>query len=257
MIKILVVDDERTVCASIKKSFDYLGFTVFTATTAKKAIELFQKKAPKIIFLDVLMPDSDGLELLKQFKEADAQVIVIMVTAKGDEETRQKARDLGADEFMTKPFGTNDLRSVAMEKIGKLLDQGGHMQKPCLLIVDDEPKARENLRNFIVPRYECEVMEEAEGKGAVTEVKKIKPDIIFLDIRMPGMSGIDTIKEIKAISPDSRIIVISAWKSPDVAAKAMNAGAFTYLDKPIEFGVFKERFEAALVSLGKLIRKVG
>lgn len=256
MIKILVVDDEREICASIKKPFEYLGFTVFTATTAKKALDVFEKKKPKIVFLDIIMPDIDGLDLLKDFKAIDPSVIAIMVTAKGDDETRKKALELGADEFMTKPFGTNDLRSVAMEKIGMLLDKGGHMQKPCILIVDDEQKARDNLREFITPRYECEITEAEDGKTAVERVKKVSPDIILLDIRMPGISGIDIIKEIKQIVPDSRIIIISAWKSPDVAAKAMRLGAFTYLDKPIEFKVFKERFESALVSIGKLVKKV-
>jgi len=256
MIKILVVDDEREICASIKKPFEYLGFTVFTATTAKKALDILEKQKPKIVFLDIIMPDIDGLDLLRKFKSIDPGIIVIMVTAKGDEETRQKALEAGADEFMTKPFGTNDLRSVAMEKIRMLLGKCGHMQKPGILIVDDEQKARENLKEFIFPRYDCEISEAADGITAIDQVKKMSPDIVLLDIRMPGMNGIDAISEIKLISPDARIIIISAWKSPDVAAKAIQAGAFTYLDKPIEFGVFKERFESALVSIGKLIKKI-
>ena len=83
----------------------------------------------------------------------------------------------------------------------------------------------------------------------------MKPDIIFLDIRMPGISGIEAINEIKQLSPDSRIIVISAWKSPDVATKAMAAGAFDYMDKPVDFKLFQERFESALISIGKLVKK--
>jgi len=255
MIKILIVDDEEGICESIKKPFAYIGFTVFTATTAKKALSIFEKNKPKIIFLDILMPDVDGLELLRKFKAMDPGVIVVMVTVKGDEETRQKAGELGADEFMTKPFRFDDLRSVAIEKIEKLLGKAGHMQKPRILIVDDEEKARENLKNFISPRYECDIDEAQDGESAIEKVKKIQPDIILLDIRMPGISGIDAISEIKKISPDSRIIVISAWKSPDVATKAMGMGAFDYLDKPLSLTVFKERFDSALVSIGKLIKK--
>jgi DNA-binding response OmpR family regulator len=256
MIKILVVDDEREICTSIKKPFEYLGFTVFTATTAQKSRDIVKNKKPKIIFLDIMMPDADGLDLLKEFKTIDPGVIIIMVTAKDDEETRAKAIELGADEFMTKPFGTNDIRSVAMKKIGMLLDKGGHMQRPSILIVDDEPRARNNLKEFISPRYDCEIMDASDGKVALEKVKEAHPDIILLDVRMPGMSGIDAISKIKEISPDSRIIVISAWKSPDVAAKAINLGAFTYIDKPVEFKLFQERFESALVSIGKLMKKV-
>lgn len=255
MIKILIVDDEEGICESIKKPFAYIGFTVFTATTAKKALSVFEKNKPKIIFLDILMPDVDGLDLLKKFKAMDPGVIVVMVTVKGDEETRLKAMELGADEFMTKPFRFDDLRVVAIEKIEKLLGKAGHMQKPRILIVDDEEKARKNLRNFISPRYECDIEEAQDGESAIEKVKKMQPDVILLDIRMPGISGIDAISEIKQISPDSRIIVISAWKSPDVATKAMGMGAFDYLDKPLSLTVFKERFDSALVSIGKLIKK--
>lgn len=255
MIKILIVDDEQGICDSIKKPFSYIGFTVFTATTAGKALSIFEKNNPKIIFLDIVMPDIDGLDLLKKFKQLDPGVIVIMVTAKGDEETQKKAMELGADEYMTKPFSFDDLRVVAIQKIEKLLGKSGHMQKPHIVIVDDEVKARENLKNYISPRYDCDITEASDGESAIEKVKDVKPDIILLDIRMPGISGIEAISEIKRISPDSRIIVISAWKSPDVATKAMGLGAFDYLDKPLDFKVFQERFESALVSIGKLIKK--
>ena len=255
MIKILIVDDEQAICDSIQKPFEYLGFTVFTAKTAKRALNILEKKKPKIIFLDIIMPDIDGLELLKKFKKIDPNVIVIMVTAKGDEETHKKAVEFGADEFMTKPFGIDDLRIVAMKKIEKLLDKCGHMQKPRILIVDDEKKARDNLKNFIFPRYDCDVVEVGDGNSAIEEVKKIKPDIILLDIRMPGINGIDAIKKIKQINPESRIIVVSAYKSSDVAIKAMEAGAFNYIYKVDSLEVFKEKFEAALISMGKFVKK--
>jgi YesN/AraC family two-component response regulator len=144
---------------------------------------------------------------------------------------------------------------VAIEKIHVLLGKAGHMQKPRILIVDDEQKARENLRDYILPRYECEIAEATDGESAIERVRTAKPDIILLDIRMPGISGIEAIGEIKKINPDSRIIVISAWKSQDVATKAIGMGAFDYLDKPLSFPLFKERFDSALVSIGKLIKK--
>lgn len=255
MIKILVVDDEQGVCDSIKKQFSYIGFTVFTATTAKKAESILKKNKPKIVFLDILMPDVDGIELLKKFKEIDPGVIVVMVTAKGDDETRQKALAAGADEFMTKPFSFDNLRGIAIEKIGMLLGKGGHAQKPRILIVDDEERARENLKNYISPRYNCDISEANDGETAIEQVKETKPDVILLDVRMPGMSGIDVIQEIKDMNPESRIIVISAWKSPDVANKAMEMGAFDYIDKPIDMKLFQERFESALVTIGKLMKK--
>jgi DNA-binding NtrC family response regulator len=178
-----------------------------------------------------------------------------MVTAKGDEETKSKAKELGADEFMLKGFSFEDLRDISRKKIEQLLGKAGHMQKPRILIVDDEDRARKNLINFITPSYECDIEEAQDGESAIEKVKDLQPDIILLDVRMPGIDGISAISEIKEISPNSRIIVVSGHGTPEVISKAMALGAFDYLVKPLDFEIFPEKFEPALVSLGKLIKK--
>lgn len=255
MIKILIVDDEPGVCDVIEKTFKFIGFSVFTATNANKAMNLFKKEKPRIIFLDILLEESDGFDLLKGFKQIDPGVIVIMVTALKDEETRNKALKFGADEFVTKPFSHNYLRDVVVQKIKDVLDKGGHMQKPSFLIVDDEKEARDNLKNFIEPRFVCDIEEAGDGKTAIEKVKKVQPDIILLDIKMPGISGIEVIVEIKKISPQSRIIVVSAWKSADAVNQAIKKGASDYIGKPISLSALGERLKVALISMGKLILK--
>ena len=255
MIKILVVDDEPGVCDVIKKTFTYIGFSVFTATTAKKALTIIEKETPRIVFLDIIMPDIDGIDLLKEIKQKYPDIIVIMVTAKHDDETRNAAIAAGADEFITKPFSRNYLRDVVVQKIGDVLDKGGHMQTPAILLVDDEEEFRKTIRDFICNRYECSVNEAGDGETAIALVEKISPDIILLDIKMPGLSGIDVIGEIKKISPQSKVIVISAWKSSEVVSQAISMGATDYISKPVSLSVFGEKLKTALISLGKLKEK--
>lgn len=255
MIKLLVVDDEAGICESIKQIFTYVGFSVFTATTAKKALKIIDRDKPKIIFLDILMPDVDGIDLLKQIKSIDPKAIVIMVTARQDEEAKEKSLKAGADEFITKPFSHNYLRDVVLQKIKDVLDKGGHMQKPSILIVDDEKEARDNLKNYIEPRFVCDIEEAADALTSIEKTKSLKPDIVLLDIKMPGMSGIDAIGEIKKESPDSKIIVISAWKSSEAVSQAIRAGASDYIGKPISLSAFGEKLRSVLISRGKLILK--
>ena len=257
MIKILIVDDERGVCDIIQKTFSYSGFTVFTATKAKRALILLKKEKPKIVFLDILMPDADGLDLLKQMKEMDPGLIVIMVTAKDDEEARNKARQYGADEFITKPFSHNYLRDIVVEKIKFVLDKGGHMQKPGFLIVDDEEGARENLKNYITPRFECDIEEANDGESAVRQALRVQPDIILLDIKMPKTKGVHLIGEMVKACPKARIIVISAWKSSEVVNRAIAMGASDYIEKPVSMVLFGEKLKMQLISIGKLILKNG
>ena len=253
MIKILVIDDEPGVCEEIKKALSYVGFTVLTAVNAAKALKIFDKESPKVILLDIIMPDIDGLDLLKRFKEMDPRLIVIMVTAKKDTETRQKALILGADDYITKPFNYESLRLKTRDKILKLLDRGGHMSKATLLLVDDESEAREDLKKFILPRFSCDIEEASDARSALEQAKKRQPDMILLDIRMPGgLSGMDIISGLKEASPHSKIIFVSAWNSPDVVTRALHAGAADYIAKPIDWDLFQEKFESILLSLGKL-----
>lgn len=255
MIKLLVVDDEAGICEIIKKTFTYIGFTVFTATKAQKALEIVKKERPKIIFLDIIMEDMSGMELLKKVKEIDKAIIAIMVTMKKDKETKEEAKRLGADEFIEKPFSRNYLRDIVVKKIQDLLDKGGHMQKSRILIVDDEKETRDTLRDFISLRFEADIDEASEGAAAIEKVKKDQPDVILLDIKMPGISGIDVIDEIKKLSPGSKTMVISAWKSAEVASKAVKAGAVDYLEKPLSLSILEEKLRTLLIGIGKLIIK--
>lgn len=255
MIKLLVIDDEAGVCDVIARTFSYVGFTVFTAASADKARKILDKEKPTIVFLDVIIPDVDGWELLREIKKKYPGTIVIMITVLKDEQTKEEALKLGADEFITKPFSHNYLRDVVANKIQGVLDKGGYMKKPSILVVDDEKDFRETVNSFIKNRFECDLSEAREGAEAIDKVKALKPDIILLDIKMPGISGIDVIGEIKKLSPESRVLVISAWKSAEVVKEAIQKGASDFMGKPISLSVLGEKLKTNLISMGKLILK--
>ncbi len=254
MIKMLVVDDEPGICDVIKKTFTYIGFSVFSATTVKRALDMMERERPQIVFLDIVMSDG-GIDVLKEIKRTHPDTMVIMITVKHDEATRNAAIAAGADEFITKPFSRNYLRDVVVQKIGNVLNAKGHTQAPVLLLVDDEDEFRKTLKDFIGHRYECVMEEAAEGAAAIAAVERIKPDIIFLDIKMPGLSGMDVITQIKDVSPLSKIIIISAWKSAEVVSQAISKGATDYLSKPISLSVLNEKLKWMLIRLGKMKEK--
>lgn len=120
MIKLLTVDDELDVCEFIKNFFSMRGYTVLVALNGQDALAIVKKERPTIIFLDIVMPQLDGLEVLRQVKEFDSKIKVIMVTVADDKQTRDKARQLGADEFIKKPFSKRYLEEVVIQKIIEL-----------------------------------------------------------------------------------------------------------------------------------------
>lgn len=121
MIKLLLVDDEKGLCDYLKDFFKLRGFHVLVATNGAGAINLVKKEKPKIVFLDIKMEGVSGLEVLKEIKEIDPSIRVIMVTVLDDEKTRQLAMSLGADEFITKPFISDYLEEVLRRQIAELI----------------------------------------------------------------------------------------------------------------------------------------
>ena len=106
---ILVVDDELDLLAMVRSIFERAGFTqIITASSGEAALDEFFKKKPAMAILDVMMPDMDGFELLQEIR-AVSKVPVLMLTAKGEAEDRFAGFELGADDYLVKPFLPKEL----------------------------------------------------------------------------------------------------------------------------------------------------
>lgn len=108
--RILVVDDEERMVRFIRLNLEHDGFQVTEAFNGTQALNKIRSSMPDLILLDVMMPDLDGFEVLKMIREIST-VPVIMLTAKGEEEDRVRGLELGADDYITKPFSPRELVS--------------------------------------------------------------------------------------------------------------------------------------------------
>jgi len=111
MDKILIVDDEDNIRTLLHFNLEKAGYEVVEATNGKEALEQVVKEKPALIVLDLMLPILDGLEVCKKLKseEGTASLPIIMLTAKSDEVDRIIGLELGADDYMTKPFGPREL----------------------------------------------------------------------------------------------------------------------------------------------------
>jgi len=107
---ILVVDDEARMVRFIRLNLEQDGFQVISAYDGREALEQVRSQLPNLVLLDVMMPDLDGFEVLQRIRE-QSSVPVIMLTAKGEEEDRVRGLELGADDYITKPFSPRELVS--------------------------------------------------------------------------------------------------------------------------------------------------
>jgi len=108
--RILVVDDEARMRRFVRMNLDLEGYDVFEAENGLVALQRVRNDMPDLVLLDVMMPDLDGFETLARIREMSS-VPVIMLTVKGDEEDRIRGLDLGADDYITKPFSPRELVS--------------------------------------------------------------------------------------------------------------------------------------------------
>ncbi len=118
--KLLIVDDEAHIRMLIEQTLEDLedeGVELLFAENGEQALELIQKEEPNLVFLDVMMPKMNGMEVCHKVKKELklSHVYIILLTAKGQEVDRQKGLEMGADRYMTKPFDPDEMLEVAEE----------------------------------------------------------------------------------------------------------------------------------------------
>jgi two-component system nitrogen regulation response regulator GlnG len=118
--KLLVVDDEQSICWGIRRLGESIGHAVFTASSAEQAIELADQERPDVVVLDVRLPGMDGLTALGQLRERIGQAPVIVITAYGDLQTAVEAVRRGAFEYLCKPFSLEQMERVLARAVESL-----------------------------------------------------------------------------------------------------------------------------------------
>ena len=121
--KLLIVDDEPHIRMLIEQTLEELedeGVSFFSAENGEQALEIIQTESPQLVFLDVMMPKMNGMEVCRRVKKELGldKVFIVLLTAKGQELDRQKGQEVGADLYMTKPFDPEVILAKAREVLG-------------------------------------------------------------------------------------------------------------------------------------------
>ena len=136
---ILVVDDEERMARFIRLNLEHDGFQVIEAYNGMDAIQDIREKMPDLVLLDVMLPDMDGFEVLRMIREVSA-IPVIMLTAKGEEDDRVRGLELGADDYVTKPFSPREMVSRIRAVLRRNDAAATTVQTHGLIEVDDRLK---------------------------------------------------------------------------------------------------------------------
>lgn len=117
MNHVLVVDDERDVRDLLRKFLSRRGYIVDTAENGEQALEAVQENKPDIVLLDIRLPKMDGLSVLRKLREESGDLAIITMSGVADEDTARKSLELGAADFITKPFNLPYLETSLLAKL--------------------------------------------------------------------------------------------------------------------------------------------
>jgi signal transduction histidine kinase/CheY-like chemotaxis protein len=186
---ILVVDDDPSVRQLIARHLEQEGWTTVQASNAADALQLAREIRPMLITLDIMMPDASGWWVLEKLKEGPqtAGIPVLVVTIVEDQ---RLVFALGASDYLGKPYD----RGALIAKIHRLLPT---LDGKRVLVVDDDPDARTMLTK-ILKEERAEVVSAASGDEAMAMIAQSPPDLVLLDLMMPGMSGFEMVARLRA-----------------------------------------------------------
>ncbi len=110
-IRVLIAEDDANLRQGLIDLLEGEGYEVFAAGDGQEALECYRQKAPDLVLLDVMMPERSGYDVCRDIRKSDSRTPIIMLTAKGEEIDKVVGLELGADDYVTKPFGLHELRA--------------------------------------------------------------------------------------------------------------------------------------------------
>ena len=254
--RVLVVDDDQDLRTMISEFLNMQGFEVLEAGDGLEAVLQVKRARPEAVVLDIMMPRLGGLQALKRIRAFDPRIMVIVITGATDPELRRLATQSGATAVLAKPVALGDIAATLRgeplaprEEVPSITLPAAAASAGRVLVVDDEPEIRATFEEFLTDRG-YDVRTAADGLSAIKIVAEDAPDVVLLDIQMPGLAGVDALAAIRAIAPDVKVIMVSGISSDELARRTLAYGAFDYVPKPVDLTYLQRSVETALTMRG-------
>ncbi len=240
---ILIVDDEQEVIDLLKSYLNKAGYNTIEALSGYKALEIAREKKPDLISLDFKLPDIDGSQVIELLKKDEATKDIPVIVLSVLQDSEKDMLRMGIADYLTKPIDGNKLIS----SIARILEKKEILETARILIVDDDITILTIVKN-ILEEHKYKVLEAVDGYQAIDLAEKENPDLILLDIVMPGMDGYEVIEKLKGNvqTQDIPVIILSSRKLEMDKEKGLRLGALKYLTKPFKTEELVKEIEEAL-----------
>ncbi|MFP4687154.1 MAG: response regulator [bacterium] len=229
---VLIVDDDRVIREQLCNELSRNYFKTYQAISGEEALDIFDKKDVDILLLDIKLPDTDGLEVLKKIKERDGECQVIVITGYGNQDLAISSLRNGAIDYIEKPVDMEQFKAAlgrAQEQLSKKKELS---YQETVLVIDDDKDVLKRLQKTL-QREDYEVFAATSGEEGLEIVRKNKVEVIVVDYRLGDMEGPQVLKKVREMFEDIEGIIITGYGKEAIAVKALRSGAHDYLTKPV------------------------
>jgi CheY-like chemotaxis protein len=258
-VRILIVDDNESLRRLLSSLFVNVGHEVVSmvANGSQQVEAEIQRTQPDIVCLDYNLPGRDGLTILHAIQSMAPQIDVLFMTGSNETDLEQRAADAGASGFIRKPFGqaqivrelsnvcetrkyapraANQIPTSANSASPKAVSQNNDSprgRRGKAVIADDSAAIRLVLKGLLEECGLQVVQSVANGADAVKAAQTHQPEVLCLDVNMPGMSGLEALPLIRANSPKTAVVMVTGSAEKSMVAEAASHGASGYIVKPL------------------------
>ena len=246
--RVLIVDDSLTVRMDIGEALQSAGFDTVLCADLRSAREALAREGSVLIVLDILLPDGDGLDFLKELRSspATAQIPVLLLSTEADAKNRVRGMGAGADEYIGKPYDLGLL--VARARALTQADaSGGVGLGRRVLVIDDSVTFRDELRQSLEGAG-YHVREAATGEEGLALAAADRPDAVVVDGILPGIDGATVVRRLKSDTAlrSTPCLLLTGAEGTNDGLRALEAGADAYVRKSEDLGVILVRLAALL-----------
>ena len=232
-VKILIADDESTIRDLVRRILEDRGYVVLQAADGEEALSLAASGEPDLILLDANMPKLSGFEVCERLRSEPGTQDIPVVMLTGEAATIDKAIEglrAGADEYLYKPFRKDALLDIIQSNLPDV----ALSRSAKILIVDDSQVNLQVMQGYLHQTgYRLDMV--TNGEDALVMAHEHPPDIVLLDVQMPGMDGYEVCRRLKQDSRTSSIPVMFVTANAlgdDEMLRGYEFGAVDYLRKP-------------------------
>ena len=241
--RLLVISSDPQLRERLYDALSRPNVVVSTAVSFQNGLEILQQGQPvHLIVFDAAADGDKRAALIARIRHHDERLPVVLLVPPGHE-----AVETATIRHVQACLPT----TVDAQALSALVSRWVSPPRPVktiqfpgpILLVDDEPELLKNLESFLHPRG-CTVITAASGEEALAQVVRARPALVLLDIKMPGMDGVLTLKKMKALQPDLPVIVASAVEDQALMEQASSLGAYDYIVKPYNLTVLEALLHA-------------